>query len=107
MTETPPNRHGMADEQEIEVTEWTDDLGLHHEVVEDDPQRRDTLDERLRREAPERLREPRPKHRLTQPDEGLEPDRDDEEIGVDYLDDNDDMSAEERAVRIDPDENLT
>ncbi|MFB4281477.1 MULTISPECIES: DUF5709 domain-containing protein [unclassified Nonomuraea] len=107
MTETPPNRYGMSDEQEIEVEEWTDDLGLTHEVAEDDPQHRDTLDERLRREAPERLREPRSKHRLTQPDEGLEPDRDDEEIGEDWGDDSDDLSAEERAVRIDPDENLT
>ncbi|GAA3715723.1 hypothetical protein GCM10022224_096710 [Nonomuraea antimicrobica] len=107
MTETPPNRYGMSDEQEIEVREWTDDLGFRHEIVEDDPQHRDTLDERLRREAPERLRGPRPKHRLTQPDEGLAPDRESEEIGEDWVDDTDDLSAEERAVRIDPDENLT
>ncbi|MEO3885528.1 DUF5709 domain-containing protein [Nonomuraea sp. B5E05] len=107
MTEQPPDRYGYADEQEIEVEEWTDDLGLHHEVAEDDPQHRDTLDERLRREAPSRLHEPRPKHRLTQPDEGLEPDTDDEELGVDQGGDTDDLSAEERAVRIDPDEDLT
>lgn len=108
MTETPPNRYGMSDEQEIEVEEWTNDLGFQHEIVADDPQDRDTLDERLRREAPERLHEPRPKHRLTQPDEGLEADRDDQEIGEDWGgDDDDDLSAEERAVRIDPDENLT
>lgn len=108
MTETPPNRHGMSDEQEIEVDEWTEDLGLRHEVVDDDPRRRDTLDERLRREAKDRLRGPRPKHRLTQPDEGLEPDVEDEELGEDWGDDadSDDLSAEERAVRIDPDENL-
>ncbi|MFC5822229.1 DUF5709 domain-containing protein [Nonomuraea insulae] len=108
MTEKPPNRYGMSDEQEIEVEEWTDDLGFRHEIVEDDPQHRDTLDERLWRESKDRLHEPRPKHRLTQPDEGLEPDRDDEEIGEDYGgDDDDDLSAEERAVRIDPDERLT
>ncbi|MEO3794177.1 DUF5709 domain-containing protein [Nonomuraea sp. B10E15] len=107
MTEQPPDRYGYADEQEIEVAEWTDDLGLHHEVAEDDPRHRDTLDERLRREAPSRLHESRPKHRLTQPDEGLEPDTDDEELGVDQGGDTDDLSAEERAVRIDPDENLT
>jgi len=106
MTEKPPDRYGMSDEQAIEVAEWTDDLGLHHEVVDDDPRRRDTLDERLRREARDRLHEPRPKHRLTQPDEGLEPDREDEEIGVDWGSDNDDLSAEERAVRIDPGEDL-
>ncbi|MEV5897659.1 DUF5709 domain-containing protein [Nonomuraea fuscirosea] len=107
MTELPPNRYGMSDEQEIEVSEWTDDLGRRHEIVEDDPQHRDTLDERLRREAPERLHEPRPKHRLTQPDEGLEPDTEDEEIGEDVNGDADDLSAEERAVRIDPDDTLT
>ncbi|HEX4813450.1 MAG TPA: DUF5709 domain-containing protein [Nonomuraea sp.] len=106
MTETPPNRFGMSDEQEIEVAEWTDDRGLRHEVVDDDPQRRDTLDERLRREAPDRLREPRPKLRLTQPDEGLEPDRDDEELGELWPDDSDDLSAEERAMRIDLGEDL-
>ncbi|MFC7583259.1 DUF5709 domain-containing protein [Nonomuraea antimicrobica] len=53
------------------------------------------------------MRGPRPKHRLTQPDEGLAPDRESEEIGEDWVDDTDDLSAEERAVRIDPDENLT
>ncbi|MFG1707899.1 DUF5709 domain-containing protein [Nonomuraea sp. M3C6] len=108
MTEKPPDRHGMSDEQEIEVEEWTDDLGMSHVVQEDDPRHRDTLDERLRREARDRLHEPRPKHRLTQPDEGLEPDVEDEEIGEDWGDDDgNDLSAEERAVRIDPDENLT
>ncbi|MBF8187438.1 hypothetical protein ITP53_17195 [Nonomuraea sp. K274] len=96
----------MSDEQGIEVEEWTDDLGLSHEVAEDDPQHRDTLDERLRREARDRLHEPRPKHRLTQPDEGLEPDTDDEEIGEYWGEDVEDMSAEERAIRIDPDETL-
>ncbi|MEU8357490.1 DUF5709 domain-containing protein [Nonomuraea sp. NPDC048882] len=107
MTEHPPDRYGLSDEQEIEVAEWTDDLGRRHEIVEDDPQHRDTLDERLRREAPERLRAPRPKYRLTQPDEGLEPDTEDEEIGEDVNGDADDLSAEERAIRIDPDETLT
>ncbi|WP_223166295.1 DUF5709 domain-containing protein [Nonomuraea sp. SYSU D8015] len=106
MTEKPPDRFGLSDEQDIEVREWTEDLGLHHEVVGDDPRRRDTLDERLRREARDRLREPRPKHRLTQPDAGLEPDLEDEEIGEDWGVDDDDLSAEERAVRIDPGEDL-
>ncbi|TMR96791.1 hypothetical protein EJK15_21525 [Nonomuraea basaltis] len=96
----------MSDEQAIEVAEWTEDLGLRHEVVGDDPQHRDTLDERLHREARDRLREPRPKHRLTQPDEGLESDVEDEEIGDDWGDDSGDMSAEERAIRIDPGEDL-
>ncbi|MFC4006749.1 DUF5709 domain-containing protein [Nonomuraea purpurea] len=106
MTEQPPDRFGFADEQEIEVAEWTDDLGFRHEVVPDDPRVRDTLDERLRREAPEKLHRPRPKYQLIQPDEGTGPDTEDEEIGREYGSD-DDLSAEERAVRIDPDENLT
>ncbi|MFG2077777.1 hypothetical protein SAMN05421874_11241 [Nonomuraea maritima] len=106
MTETPPNRYGMSDEQQIEVDEWTDDLGLRHEIVGDDPRHRDTLDERLRREAPERLREPRPKHRLTQPDAGAGADVEDEEVANDWGRDDDDLSAEERAVRIDPEEDL-
>ncbi|MEV0380817.1 DUF5709 domain-containing protein [Nonomuraea sp. NPDC050643] len=101
MTEQPPDRYGYSDEQEIEVEEWNDDLGMRHEIVPDDPQHRDSLDERLRREAPEKLREPRPKHQLVQPDEGLGPDTEDEEIGVDY-ESADDLSAEDRAVRIDP-----
>jgi hypothetical protein len=107
MTEKPPDRYGLSDEQDIEVSEWTEDLGLHHEVSENDPQHRDTLDERLRREARDRLREPRPRYRLTQPDEGLEPDTDSEEIGSDWADDTDDLSAEERAIRIDPGEDLS
>ena len=106
MTEQPPNRHGYSDEQEIEVEEWTDDLGFRHEVIEDDPQHRDTLDERLRREAPERLHEPRPQHQLVQPDEGLEPDTEDEEIAEEYGSATD-LPAEERAIRIDPDDTLT
>ncbi|MGN9841735.1 DUF5709 domain-containing protein [Nonomuraea sp. H19] len=106
MTEKPPDRYGLSDEQEIEVSEWTEDLGLHHEVVDDDPRRRDTLDERLRREARDRLHEPRPRHRLTQPDAGLEPDTDDMEIAQEWGDDTDDLSAEERAIRIDPEEDL-
>ncbi|MEV4563868.1 DUF5709 domain-containing protein [Nonomuraea sp. NPDC049419] len=107
MTELPPDRFGLADEQEIEVEEWTDDLGFRHEVVPDDPRHHDSLDERLRREAPDRLRGPRPKHRLTQPDEGLGPDLDDEEIATEYSADADDLSAEERAIRIDSEDDLT
>ncbi|NRQ35332.1 hypothetical protein HII36_26405 [Nonomuraea sp. NN258] len=103
----------MADEQEIEVAEFTDDLGLNHEIAEDDPQHRDTLDERLRREAPDKLHEPRPQHRLTEPDEGLEPDHEGEAIATDWGSDTgslqaeSDLSAEERAVRVDPDDELT
>ncbi|MFI7694016.1 DUF5709 domain-containing protein [Nonomuraea sp. NPDC049655] len=108
MSELPPDRFGMADEQDIEVKEWTDDLGLHHEVKEDDPQHEATLDERLRQELPDRPRRaPREEHRLTEPDEGAHPDTEDEAIGVDWDADREDLSAEERALRIDPDEDLT
>jgi hypothetical protein len=98
----------MADEQDIEVREWTDDLGINHEVTEDDPQREATLDERLREELPDRRRERHlEEHRLTEPDEGAHPDTEDEAIGQDWGADREDLSAEERAVRIDPDENLS
>ncbi|MDR8410875.1 DUF5709 domain-containing protein [Nonomuraea sp. 3-1Str] len=103
MSELPPDRFGLADEQEIEVGEWTDDLGLDHRIDEDDPQHEDTLDERLRREKPERERARREEHRLTQPDEGLAPDVESDEVGEDWGEDSGDLSAEERAVRVDPD----
>lgn len=106
MSQLPPDRFGMSDEQDVEVSEWTDDLGLNHEVVPDDPRHRDTLDERLWREAPDRLHEPRSLHRLTQPDEGLEPDREDEEVAEDQGADDGDLSAEERAIHIDLGEDL-
>ncbi|MEU7744515.1 DUF5709 domain-containing protein [Nonomuraea sp. NPDC049158] len=106
MTEQPPDRYGLSDEQKIEVDEWTDDLGLNHDIEEDDPAHEDTLDERLRREAPDRERAPRPSHRLTQPDEGLAPDTESEEWGEDWGQDDGDLSAEERAVRVDPDDEL-
>ncbi|NUP65146.1 MAG: hypothetical protein HOY71_30215 [Nonomuraea sp.] len=98
----------MADEQDIEVREWTDDLGLNHEVKEDDPQREATLDERLRQELPDRLhRPPREEYQLTEPDEGARPDTENEAIGQDYDAERKDLPAEERALRIDPDEDLT
>jgi hypothetical protein len=106
MTEQPPDRYGLSDEQKIEVDEWTDDLGLSHEIEEDDPQHEATLDERLRQELPDRQRSRRPEHRLTQPDEGLEPDVESEEVGQDWGEDDGDLSAEERAVRVEPDEPL-
>ncbi|WP_219467057.1 DUF5709 domain-containing protein [Nonomuraea rhizosphaerae] len=106
MSEQPPDRYGMADEQKTEVDEWTDDLGMNHEIREDDPAYEATLDERLRAELPDREKARRPGHRLTQPDEGLEPDVESEEIGEDQGMDDNDLSAEERAVRIDPDDRL-
>ena len=106
MTEQPPDRSGYSDEQGIEVEEWTDDLGISHEIRRGRPARVDTLDERLRREAPDRERTPREGHRLTQPDEGLAPDTDSEEWAEDWGEDGGDLSAEERAVRVDPDDGL-
>ncbi|NUW42892.1 DUF5709 domain-containing protein [Nonomuraea rhodomycinica] len=104
MSELPPDRFGFADEQEIEVEEWTDDLGLDHRIDEDDPQHQDSLDERLWREKPDREKAPREEHRLTQPDEGLAPDEEKDEIGEDWGEDSGDLSAEERAVHVAPDD---
>lgn len=105
MTEQPPDRYGLSDEQQIEVEAATDDLGLSHRIEEDDPRHEDSLDERLWREKPDRAeRAQRPEHRLTQPDEGLEPDVEGDEVGEDWGADDGDLSAEERAVHIDPDE---
>jgi len=107
MSEMPPDRFGYSDEQDIEVAEWTDDHGLNYEIREDDPQHEDTLDERLRREMPDRQRAPRAEqHRLTQPDEGLAPDSEGREIGEDRGDDGGDFSSEERAMRIERDDEL-
>ncbi|MEU7000658.1 DUF5709 domain-containing protein [Nonomuraea sp. NPDC046570] len=104
MTEKPPDRYGLSDEQGIEVEEWADDLGLEHEIAEDDPSHSDTLDERLWREAPEgRRRVPREGHRLVAPDEGLGPDLESEEVGDDLGADDGDLSAEERAIHIERD----
>ncbi|WP_433241029.1 DUF5709 domain-containing protein [Streptosporangium sp. CA-135522] len=99
----PPDRKGLSDEQAIEVEEWTDDLGLDHEIRENDPRHRDTLDERLWREAPDRERAPRDENRLVAPDEGIGPDETSEEYARDVGPDDGDLSAEERAVHIDPD----
>ncbi|WP_336213378.1 DUF5709 domain-containing protein [Nonomuraea sp. LPB2021202275-12-8] len=106
MTELPPDRYGYSDEQEIEVAEWTDDHGLNYEIREDDPSHADTLDERLRREAPDKQRVRRPDHRLTQPDEGLGPDSEGRELGQDWGADSGDLSSEERAVRVERDDEI-
>ncbi|MER5322785.1 DUF5709 domain-containing protein [Streptosporangium roseum] len=103
MSEMPPDRKGLSDEQAVEVEEWTDDLGLNHEIREDDPEHRDTLDERLWREAPDRERAPRDENRLVAPDEGIGPDETSEEYARDVGADDGDLSAEERAIHIDPD----
>ncbi|MEU0571628.1 DUF5709 domain-containing protein [Nonomuraea sp. NPDC005983] len=107
MTEQPPDRYGYSDEQGIEVEEWNDDLGLRHEITENDPGHAYTLDERLRWEKPERAHAPRTGHRITQPDEGLASDTEKDEVGQDWGEDGGDFSAEERAVRVDRDEDLS
>ncbi|GAA4219682.1 hypothetical protein GCM10023075_04120 [Streptosporangium album] len=99
----PADRKGLSDEQAVEVEEWTDDLGLHHEIREEAPGHQDTLDERLWREAPDRGRVPREEsHRLVAPDKGIGPDETSEEYAEDVGADNGDLSAEERAIHIDP-----
>ncbi|MGW4425044.1 DUF5709 domain-containing protein [Streptosporangium sp. NPDC004631] len=103
MSEMPADREGLSDEQAVEVEGWTDDLGFTHEIVEDDPGHQDTLDERLWREAPERERTPRREDRLVAPDQGLGPDETSEEYARDVGPDGGDLSAEERAIHIEPD----
>lgn len=104
MSQMPPDRKGLSDEQAVEVEEWTDDLGLHHEIRPDDPEHRDTLDERLWREAPNHERRPpREEDRLVAPDEGIGPDETSEEYARDVGPDSGDLSAEERAIHIEPD----
>ncbi|SNT09262.1 hypothetical protein SAMN05216276_102425 [Streptosporangium subroseum] len=103
MTEIPQDRGGLDDDQAVEVEEWNDDLGLNHEIVEHDDEHQDTLDERLWREAPERERAPREDMRLVAPDEGTGPDETSEEYASDVGSDDGDLSAEERAIHIEPD----
>ncbi|MFI6482153.1 hypothetical protein ACIBH1_29775 [Nonomuraea sp. NPDC050663] len=87
MTELPPDRYGLSDEQEIEVEEWTTDLGERHEILPDDPAERESMDERLREELPDGPeREPREKFQLT--DDAL-------------VETDEDLPAEERAMRVD------
>ncbi|MFB9723765.1 DUF5709 domain-containing protein [Planobispora longispora] len=93
----------MSDEQSVEVEQATSDLGFNHEIVEDDPQHRDTLDERLRREAPERERAHRSEDRLVAPDAGIGPDWARESYAIDVGRDSGDLSAEERAIHIESD----
>ncbi|MEV8636343.1 DUF5709 domain-containing protein [Streptosporangium sp. NPDC051023] len=100
----PPDREGLSDEQATEVEEWTDDLGFEHEIIEDDPAHQDTLDERLWREAPQqRERTPRAEDRLVAPDEGIGPDETSEAYATDVGPNGGDLSAEERAIHIEPD----
>ncbi|WP_326824317.1 DUF5709 domain-containing protein [Streptosporangium sp. NBC_01756] len=102
MSEMPADRKGLSDEQAVEVEEWTDDLGFNHEILEDDPGHQDTLDERLRREAPDHTRIPRGENRLVAPDEGIGPDETSEAYAEDVGADDGDLSAEERAIHIEP-----
>ncbi|MET9336429.1 DUF5709 domain-containing protein [Nonomuraea sp. NPDC003727] len=103
MSQQPPDRYGLSDEQEIEVEGWTEDLGREHVIEEDDPRHQDTVAERMWREAPERDRTPREEHRLVAPDEGLAPDVESEEVAEEVGADSGDLSAEERAIRIERD----
>src|SRR5687767_13122639 len=102
MSQSPPDRYGMSDEQALEVEQATSDLGLNHRIVEDDPRHRDSLDERLRREAPDHRRTPRGGNRLVAPDEGAGPHESSQAYATDVGRDDGDLSAEERAIRIEP-----
>ncbi|WP_068925248.1 DUF5709 domain-containing protein [Planobispora rosea] len=103
MSQMPPDRYGLSDEQWVEVEQATSDLGLNHEIVEGGPHRRDTLDERLRREARDRERARRSADRLVAPGAGIGPDWTREAYAVDVGPDSGDLSAEERAIHIEYD----
>ncbi|GII65576.1 hypothetical protein Skr01_56610 [Sphaerisporangium krabiense] len=103
MSETRREPDMGDDEQLTEIEEWTDNLPIGYEITPDDPRQRDDLDRRLWREAPDRARSPREEHRLVAPDEGARPDRESEEYAEDLGADDGDLSAEERAIHIEPD----
>ncbi|GGL27657.1 hypothetical protein GCM10014719_31480 [Planomonospora parontospora subsp. antibiotica] len=102
MSQSPPDRYGMSDEQALEVEQATNDLGLNHMIVEDDPRHRDDFGERLRREAPDHPRKAREWSRLVAPDQGTGPHETSQAYATDVGRDDGDLSAEERAIHIEP-----
>ncbi|MFC4061243.1 DUF5709 domain-containing protein [Planomonospora corallina] len=102
MSQSPPDRYGFSDEQAFEFEQATNDLGFDHRILADDPRHRDSLDERLRREARERSRTPRDSGRFIAPDQGFGPYDTDQAYATDAGVDDGDLSAEERAMRVDP-----
>lgn len=106
MTKNPNDPFDTDDEQELEYAEWNADLGDQHTIENADEDDRESFGERLDEELPDGpAREPREEHRLTDPDEGQGPDEESEMVGDDWgTDGGKDLSAEERAVRVDPED---
>ncbi|GAA3800829.1 hypothetical protein GCM10022226_20530 [Sphaerisporangium flaviroseum] len=104
MTETRRGPDDMGDDEQLtEIEEWTENLPIGHEIVEDDPGERDGISRRVWQEAPSRDRVPREEHRFVAPDEGAHSDVDAEEYAQEIGPDDGDLSAEERAMHIEPD----
>ncbi|GII80306.1 hypothetical protein Sru01_52880 [Sphaerisporangium rufum] len=91
------------DEQQTEIEEWTDDLGLEHEIAEEHPETPEGISRRVWQEARDRRHVPREGHRLVAPDEGAHSDVDAEEYAREVGADDGDLSAEERAIHLEED----
>ncbi|MEO3808956.1 DUF5709 domain-containing protein [Sphaerisporangium sp. B11E5] len=91
------------DEQETQIAEWTGDVRLGHHFEAEDPEYSGGISRRVRQEVPDRPpRAVRQNMRLVAPDEGAHPDVVSEEYASSIGPDDDDLSAEERAMRVDP-----
>jgi hypothetical protein len=91
------------DEQQSEIEEWTGDVRLGHGVEAEDPGYEGGISRRVRQEMPDRPpRALRENMRLVAPDEGAHADVDSEEYASSIGPDDNDLSAEERAMHIDP-----
>ncbi|MCW2879960.1 MAG: hypothetical protein JWQ95_4060 [Sphaerisporangium sp.] len=104
MTETTRGPDDMGDDEQLtEIGEWTENLPIGHEIAEEDSEDRNGISRRVWQEAPDRDRVPREEHRLVAPDEGAHSDVDSEEYAQEVGADDGDLSAEERAMHIEPD----
>ncbi|MFC6084347.1 DUF5709 domain-containing protein [Sphaerisporangium aureirubrum] len=104
MTEFRRGPDDMGDDEQLsEIAEWTGDVRLGHNFEEEDPEHTGGISRRVRQEVPDR-----PPHavrenmRLVAPDEGAHEDVDSEEFALYAGPDDDDLSAEERAMHIEP-----
>lgn len=104
MSEYQRGPYDMGDDEQLsEIEEFTGDVRLGHHFETEDPAEAGSISRRVRQEVPDRPeRAVRENMRLVAPDEGAHPDVDSEEYASSIGRDDDDLSAEERAMRIDP-----
>ncbi|MEU9889365.1 DUF5709 domain-containing protein [Sphaerisporangium sp. NPDC051017] len=103
MTGTTRGPDDMGDDEQLtQIEEWTDNLPIGHEIVEDEPDEHG-ISRRVWQEAPERSHTPREEYRFVAPDEGAHPDVEHEEWAQEVGADDGDLSAEERAMHIERD----